>query len=150
MIVGLGLLASIDLANPELAFVLDLELVLRAMAAAGVGVAFALAVALLAPTLRTVVDLDRFRFGSAVALGVLPLSILGLVPGNAPLAVLGVAALLAYDPSGSTAADYLPRGDSALADGGADDRLATEDESDPDEDDDRRGTWESTERAPWL
>ena len=150
VIVGLGLLASVDLTNPDLALAVDVELVLRAIAAAGVGVAFALVVALLAPTLRDVVDLDRFRFGSAVALGVLPLSILGLVPGNAPLAVLAVAALLAYDPAGSTTADSLP-GDGALADGGADDGVtSTPDDADEEDDDGPRGTWESTERAPWL
>jgi hypothetical protein len=65
-----------------------------------VGVLFALGVSLAGPSLRSVVDLDRFRFGSAVALGMLPLSIFGVVPGDFPLAlaVLGVTVLLAFDP----------------------------------------------------
>ena len=154
VIVGLGLLASVDLANPELTLAIDPDLVIRAVAAAGVGVAFALAVALLAPTLRDRVDLDRFRFGSAVALGVLPLSILGFVPGNAPLAVLAVAALLAYDPSGSPGLISGPS-DSPLADGGPEGAPARDDgdaegREDQDEEQPSRGTWESTERAPWL
>ena len=98
VIVGLGLIASLEPAGFEVVTVPNYELVLRAAGAAGTGVAFALAVALTAPHLRQVVDIDRFRFGSAVALGVLPLSIIGLAPGRAPLAVLAVTAMLAYDP----------------------------------------------------
>jgi hypothetical protein len=97
VIVGLGMIASFQPAGFELA-VVDYGLILRATAAATTGVTFALLVALTSPWLRGVVDIDRFRFGSAVALGVLPLSLLGLAPGNAPLAVLGVTSLLAFDP----------------------------------------------------
>lgn len=132
VIVGLGLVASLDLGEPSLAVALDTGLVLRAMAAAGVGVGFALAVAALAPTLRRYVHLDRFRFGSAVALGILPLSLLELVPGNAPLAVLAVTALLAFDPDGDAAV-----GRRAGQPDGAAGR--TGDRGDPAE-----------ERAPWL
>ncbi|WP_135826278.1 DUF5794 domain-containing protein [Halorussus ruber] len=98
VIVGLGMIASFQPSGFELA-VVDYGLILRATAAAATGVGFALAVALTSPWLRDVVDIDRFRFGSAVALGVLPLSLLGLAPGNAPLAVLAVTSLLAFDPS---------------------------------------------------
>jgi hypothetical protein len=42
-------------------------------------------------------DIDRFRFGSAVALGLLPLSLVGMAFGQAPLAALIVAALFAID-----------------------------------------------------
>jgi hypothetical protein len=97
VIVGLGMIASLQPAGFEPA-VVDYGLILRATAAAATGVTFALAVALTAPWLRGVVDIDRFRFGSAVALGVLPLSLLGLAPGRAPLAVLAVTSLLAFDP----------------------------------------------------
>ena len=101
-IIGLGLVASAELSGASIRPVADPWLVARGAAAGGVGVAFALAVALLGPWLRGVVDLDRFRFGSAVALGVLPLSILELIPANAPLAlaVLGITSLLAFDPDG--------------------------------------------------
>jgi hypothetical protein len=98
VIVGLGMIASFRPAGFELA-VVDEMLILRATAAAATGVTFALLVALTSPWLRGVVDIDRFRFGSAVALGVLPLSLLGLAPGNAPLAVLAVTSLLAFDPN---------------------------------------------------
>jgi hypothetical protein len=100
VIVGLGLVASVDLPATPLALEVRPDLVVQAGAAATVGVGFAFAVALAAPWLRTAVDIDRFRFGSAVALGVLALSILGLVPTEAPLAlaVLAVTALLALDP----------------------------------------------------
>ena len=100
VIVGLGFIASVDLAGASLVVTTDLELVARAVAAALVGVAFALAVALGGPWLREAMDIDRFRFGSAVALGVLPLALLNLVPEQAPLAVLVVAAVLAFDPGG--------------------------------------------------
>ncbi|WP_458187895.1 DUF5794 domain-containing protein [Haladaptatus sp. NG-WS-4] len=102
IIIGLGMLASLDPAGFELVTTLDTTRVLHAVAAAGSGVAFALAVAVFGPWLRNVVDIDRFRFGSAVALGVLPLSILELAPGRAPLAVLAVTSLLALDPGDQT------------------------------------------------
>lgn len=100
IVIGIGLVASVDLSGAEFALATDLGLIVRGTAAAGIGVAFALLIAVLGPWLRTMVDIDRFRFGSAVALGVLPLSIYGLVPPEAPLslAVLGVTALLAIDP----------------------------------------------------
>ena len=98
IIIGLGMLASLQPSGFELITTIHTTRVLHAVAAAGTGVTFALAVALTAPWLRGVVDIDRFRFGSAVALGVLPLSILNLAPGRAPLAVLAVTSLLALDP----------------------------------------------------
>jgi hypothetical protein len=99
-VIGLGLLASVRPSGAEIAFVTDLDLVARAAAAAGVGVAFALLVALFGPRLRGSVDLDRFRFGSAVALGLLALSVLGLMPTTAPVALMAVVvtAVFAYDP----------------------------------------------------
>ncbi len=128
VIVGLGLIGSLDPAGAELVLVPDAALVLRAVASAGVGVGFAFLVALLAPTLREHVDIDRFRFGSAVALGLLPLSLLGMPFGRAPLAVLAVTALFAFDPSGTATVredstharhrDSAP--DRALPDGGQD------------------------------
>jgi hypothetical protein len=117
MIVALGFLASVEPANATLVVSTDLGLIARGTAAAAVGVAFAVAVSLAGPTLRRSVDLDRFRFGSAVALGMLPLSIFGLVPGNAPLAlaVLGLTAVLAFDPDGS---HHRARSDTTVPDGG--------------------------------
>ena len=105
VIVGLGALASLDPAGARLVTVPDPTLLVKGTLAAGVGVAFALGVAVCGPWLRTAVDIDRFRFGSAVALGVLALSIVApeVVPANAPvaLAVLAVTAVLAFDPSGA-------------------------------------------------
>ncbi|WP_418282654.1 DUF5794 domain-containing protein [Halorubrum sp. DTA98] len=102
VIIGLGLVASFDPSGFSVE--VSMEYVVPGTAAAAVGVAFALAVALLSPQLKNRVDIDRFRFGSAVALGVLALPILlrpfGLMQTEAPiaLAVLGVTALFAYDP----------------------------------------------------
>ena len=103
VIIGLGLVASF---NPSgFAWETSTEYVVNGTAAAGVGVAFALSIALLSPHLRGRVDIDRFRFGSAVALGVLALPILlgpfDLMQTEAPvaLAVLAVTALFAYDPN---------------------------------------------------
>jgi hypothetical protein len=103
VIISLGFVASF---NPG-GFVIETssEYVVNGAAAAGVGVAFALAIALLSPHLRGRVDIDRFRFGSAVALGVLALPILlgpfDLMQTDAPiaLAVLAVTTLFAYDPN---------------------------------------------------
>ncbi|WP_435194669.1 DUF5794 domain-containing protein [Natronomonas sp. EA1] len=161
VIIGLGLIASFQPGAVTIQFVTDPMLVARGAAAAGVGVAFALSAALFAPWLRGSVNIDRFRFGSAVALGVLPLSILGIIQANVPLAlaVLGVTGLLAFDPEGTQSV-----GDSAAAvtDGGdeveADDAEAEyEDEEYEDDADISIDTEESDgpslgdgDRAPWL
>ena len=125
VIVGLGLVASLNPAGLEVTFVSDPELILRGAAAAAVGVAFGLAIALAGPQLRRWVDLDRFRFGSAVSLGLLPLSIIGLPFGEyAPLGALALTALFAVEPP-------------------SDER----DESEEQEIPENPGT---VERAPWL
>ena len=132
IIIGLGLVASLDPAGAALVVQLDPDLMLRAAAAALVAVAFALHLAVFGPWLREVVDIDRFRFGSAVALGTLPLGLFGLVPGDAPLAlaVLGVSFLFAFDPDGPILAreseddgvdaspDRISARDPSVADGG--------------------------------
>jgi hypothetical protein len=161
IVIALGLVASFDPSGLSLSVTTDPELVARAVAAAGVGVGFALAVALLGPWLRAVVDIDRFRFGSAVALGVLPLSIFGLVPGDAPiaLAVLGVTALFAFDPDGDRDYDGVPgdvSDDPAVADGGEpeDDEAQPEDPADDGSESvpGRVSDYVTAddERAPWL
>jgi hypothetical protein len=110
VIVALGALGSLDLAGATLAVQVDPGLLVRAGAAGAVGVAVAAGTALASPVLQGLVDIDRFRFGSAVALGVLGLSVAGLVPGEAPLAlaVLAVTALLALDPGEETIERYRP------------------------------------------
>lgn len=154
VIVGLGLVASVDPAGADLVFVSDPELVARGIAAASVGVGFALLVALLGPPLRSMVDLDRFRFGSAVALGLLPLSLLDLPLGDlAPLAVLVLTAVFALDPSAS---DGTPTPDAnshdsagastSIADGGGN---PTWHAVGSDEDDDSNSS-PSERREPWL
>ncbi|MFB6232739.1 MAG: DUF5794 domain-containing protein [Haloarculaceae archaeon] len=151
VIVGLGLVASVDPAGATLVVDVDPALLGRALAAAGVGVGFAAAVALASPWLRDAVDIDRFRFGSAVALGVLGLSILplGVVPDEAPiaLAVLAVTAVLALDPGGvdqgeSSAEDATAVTDPDPAEGSTQDSAET-----------ASGGSElryDTERLPWL
>jgi hypothetical protein len=100
VILALGLVASLEPAGASVTLQTDPVLVARGVTAAGVGVLAALVVAVTSPWLRAAVKIDRFRFGSAVALGVLALSIGGLVPSSAPvaLAVLVVTGLLAFDP----------------------------------------------------
>ena len=124
VILAFGLVASVDPTGASLTLQTDPVLVARAVAAAGVGVLAALAVAVASPWLRAVVEIDRFRFGSAVALGVLALSLGGLVPSSAPvaLAVLLVTALLAFDPGEGEREGSAPRpegsGAAAVTDGG--------------------------------
>ncbi|MCH7659177.1 MAG: hypothetical protein IH933_00875 [Euryarchaeota archaeon] len=135
VIIGLGFIASVDLSGAELVFTPDLGLILRATAAAGVGVAFALCVALGGPWLRRNLDIDSFRFGSAVALGVLPLALLGITFEQAPLAVLLVAAVLAFDPSEGVDDSIA----NSSSDEGIEERTASE-----------RGYRSEPEREPWL
>jgi len=124
-IVALGIVASYRPSGTELTTSFELSTLLPAAAAAGTGIAFALGVALSAPQLQGAVDIDRFRFGSAVALGMLAVDVLGVLATDQPvaLAVLAVTALLSYDPNsepsdtGSTADDdasptYSPDADS--------------------------------------
>ncbi|MFC7073566.1 DUF5794 domain-containing protein [Halovenus rubra] len=101
LVIALGFLATVSPSEATFVVQTDLELIARAMAAASVGVAFGLVLAATSPWLRDVVELDRFRFGSAVALGVLAVSIVGYLPSDAPVAllVLGITALLAFDPT---------------------------------------------------
>ena len=125
IILVLGLIASVSPSGASLAVQADPELILRGVAAATVGVLAALAVAVTSPWLRNAVEIDRFRFGSAVALGVLALSIGGLIPTTAPvaLAVLLVTAILAFDPGEARERDSVYRPDdinltAAFSDGG--------------------------------
>ncbi|PSP83234.1 hypothetical protein BRC83_07645 [Halobacteriales archaeon QS_1_68_17] len=163
VIIALGLLASVDPSGAELALAADPGLMVRAGAAGLVGVGFALLVALLGPRLRTAVDIDRFRFGSAVALGVLPLGLFGLVPGDAPLAlsVLGLTFLLAFDPDADGVAGRSSDDAPAAADGGSgspsgpesepepESETGSDPESDPESVEDRR--WPATaDHEPWL
>ncbi|WP_255169859.1 DUF5794 domain-containing protein [Natrononativus amylolyticus] len=158
IIIGLGLIASLDPSGAEFVVMDDPALVANATLAAVVGVAFALGVALGGPYLREYMDLDRFRFGSAVALGILPLSIMGMAFGQAPLAVLVVAALFAFDPSATgPTANEAGASDGTLTDGGHDDFDDLEEplEGDADSghgDDAYPGddTTTTEGRAPWL
>lgn len=153
VIVGLGLVASIDPAGATLVIDARPDLMVRAAAAAGVGVGFALVVALVSPWLRNAVDLDRFRFGSAVALGVLAFSIYGLVPGDAPLAlaVLVVTAIFAFDPGRARERDWEYEPDdiditAALSNGGNTNTQPIEERVESNDD----GTDYDEERLPWL
>jgi hypothetical protein len=154
IIVGLGLLASLDPSGATLVFDADPEMLARAAGTAGIGVGFALVVSLTSPWLRNAVDIDRFRFGSAVALGVLSLSVLGVMPTQAPvaLAVLAVTALLSIDPDNARKrhAEYRPDAvdlTAAFSDGGATQGVAADEQTDD------GATVEydpEQERAPWL
>lgn len=149
VIIGLGLVASLQPAGASLTFVSDPGVVIRGVAAAGVGVGFAALVAALGPVLQGSVDLDLFRFGSAVALGMLALSVLGLMPTEAPVAlgVLAVTAMFSFDPDADADAD--------TTDDVSDAAGETADDSDDGDDtaEDARPSpfpIEEESRAPWL
>jgi hypothetical protein len=147
VIIGLGLVASVRPDGAAVQFVADPGVVGRGVAAAGVGVGFALLVAALGPHLRGAVDLDRFRFGSAVALGMLALAVLGVMPTDAPVAlgVLAVTAVFAFDPDGKVT-DITDRGDDG------DDPAPDEDADTADDAEDRPSPFpvDDESRAPWL
>ncbi|MFW6376991.1 MAG: DUF5794 domain-containing protein [archaeon] len=143
VIVVLGLVASFDPAGAALTVRPDPGLIARAAAAALVGTSFALTVALAGPRLRDLVDIDRFRFGSAVALGLLPLSILGLPVGGAPLAVIAVTGLFALDPDADGSAEGTVEDSTVVTDGGLESDGDTADAETTDVED-------AVDRAPWL
>jgi len=151
VIIGLGLVASLQPAGASVTFVADPGLVASGVAAAGVGVGFAMLVAALGPVLQESVDLDLFRFGSAVALGMLALSVLGLMPTEAPVAlgVLCVTAVFSFDPDRAGVA-----GDAETEDDADDADDADDDSADqPSDDQDARPSpfpIEEESRAPWL
>ncbi|GAB3312923.1 DUF5794 domain-containing protein [Haloplanus salinarum] len=153
VIIGLGLIASLQPAGASVTFVADPGLVVRGVAAAGVGVGFAMLIAALGPVLQESVDLDLFRFGSAVALGMLALSVLGLMPTEAPVAlgVLCVTALFSFDPGRAPAEDDADAGDEDPAPEGSPE-VADEDADAPAEDEGRPSPFpvEEESRAPWL
>jgi hypothetical protein len=138
VIIALGLVASIQPAGATLRVSVNPGLIARAVATVGVGVGFALVVALAADRLRGAVDLDLFRFGSSVALGMLALSVLELIPTEAPVAlgVLLVTTVFAYDPDGDSDAAEIDSGSSEQADVAEGDEYG------------HPGDEES--RAPWL
>jgi len=152
VIILFGLVASLSPSGVTLTVQTDPGLIARAMAAAGIGVSFALVLALTSPWLRNAVELDRFRFGSAVALGMLALSIVGIVPSDAPVAliVLAVTAVLAFDPSHARERDSVYRPDNiditaAMSDGGED-----ADERERDTPLEAETNESEQERPPWL
>jgi len=100
LVVAVGALVSLQPGNAELALSPDPALLGAAATAALVAVAFAFTVVLVSDALTRVLDLDRFRFGSAVALALLGLQLVGAAPASQPLplVVLGLTALLSYDP----------------------------------------------------
>ncbi|MBZ6496565.1 DUF5794 domain-containing protein [Natrinema longum] len=159
VIIGLGLVASIDPSGATFSVMADPALVAHGTLAAAVGVGFALGIALTGPYLREFMDIDRFRFGSAVALGLLPLSLLGMAFGQAPLAALLVAAVFAVDfpfresddeadePPTDATAQLDAMADGAGADAGEPAPGDQGGESDPYPSDD--GT-DTAGRAPWL
>ena len=151
VIIALGLVGSLQPAGLVVELAIDPDLIARATITAAIGVGFALAVALAAPRLRGVVDLDRFRFGSSVALGVLALPILGVLETEAPiaLAVLFVSALLAYDPDARVAAGNAAHVDSESFNADTDAAHVDTDESDVDTDL-ASGYSSEDPRAPWL
>ena len=162
-IIGLGLVASLRPSGFELETVSDPMLVVYGAGAATIGVGFALVVALLGPWLRGNVDIDRFRFGSVLALGVLPLTILevGPITGEEPLSltVLALTGLLAFNPEGAMDPDAgVPDDSPAATDGGdsvdfeADIEESGPDkdiESDPGDGDGAAGVPDG-DREPWL
>jgi hypothetical protein len=156
IIIGLGFVASVQPTGAALVVEHDPALMLRAAAAGAVAVGFALSVVALQPYLRRVVDIDRFRFGSAVALGTLALSVFGLVPSQAPLVVFAVAGLLAFDPDDADAAtdvDGAPPADDGPGDPAPSQPASPDGGSDPDADEPAYGypgEDAAEERAPWL
>ena len=161
IIILLGLIGSLRPEALVVEVLIDIELMTRAALTAAIGVGFALVVALAAPRLRGTIDIDRFRFGSSVALGVFALPVLGILQTDAPiaLAVLLVSGLLAYRPASvgddSTADDSLFEQAAAVASGSAD----TVGESPEDVGDstpegegtaDYEAVTDDTARAPWL
>ncbi|MFB6071320.1 MAG: DUF5794 domain-containing protein [Halanaeroarchaeum sp.] len=153
IIIGLGLVASVDPSGAALTLSSDLGLMVRAAAAGLVGVAFAMSVVVLRPHLEGLVDIDRFRFGTAIALGTLALSVIHVVPSSAPLPVFAVAGLLAFDPGAES--DAAGRADAAAQAQASTDGGATLD-SEPDDAESaaHQGygypSEERDERAPWL
>ncbi|MFC6825852.1 DUF5794 domain-containing protein [Halopelagius fulvigenes] len=171
IIIGLGLVASFEPSGARLIVDPNVTTVLHAAAAAGTGVGFALLVALFAPRLRGAVDIDRFRFGSSVALGMLAIDVLGLLPTDRPIAlgVLAVTALFAFDPNAESDAAEPSASSAAFADGGdsspspasaeSDDvaevpsaasQMESDDDADPDSDAGYGYPGEDESRAPWL
>lgn len=153
-IIGLGLIASFDPTGAKLVLLSEPSVVLPAVAAVGVGIAFALSVAIFAPRLRGAVDIDLFRFGSSVALGMLALSVLGLMPTEAPVAlgVLVVTGVFALDPGSDSMVDAPEASDAAITDGGDDDGNAADDSSANDDKPETEYGYPRKDEArePWL
>jgi len=99
IVVAVGAVLSFDPSGP-VRLAPDAGAALDGAAAASVGVAFGLAVVLARSRLRRILDAERFRIGSAVALGTMGASVAGLVSSGSPLPLvaLALAGVLAFDP----------------------------------------------------
>lgn len=155
LIILLGLIASVDPSGATFSISSDLGLMARAAAAGLVGVTFAMGVVVLRPYIEGLVDIDRFRFGTAIALGTLAVSVIHLVPSSAPLPVFAVAGLLAFDPAADPDGEDAEAGSPSTTpttDGGAE--LHDDDPEDVDDPANQGygypGEERAEERAPWL
>lgn len=92
--VGANLLAN-GVVEPTL--VVDRSLALRSMGTAALAIGLAAVTAVLGPTLDEYLELAQFRLGSGIALAVVPLSIWGVVPSLASLAVFMLTSLYAVN-----------------------------------------------------
>ncbi|MFB6187648.1 MAG: DUF5794 domain-containing protein [Halobacteriaceae archaeon] len=100
IIVGLGFVGSLSPSTFVWRVTISPPLIGRAMAAGLVGVGFAIAVVLLKNHLLANLNVARFRFGTAIALGMLAVSLFEPAFTYVPLAVLGVTTILAFEPDG--------------------------------------------------
>jgi hypothetical protein len=112
-LVAVGLVCSLLAAvvspgslSPSL--VVDSVLVGRAVAAAGLATLVALAAATAGPVLDRWLDVEAFKIGSGIALALVPLSIAGLLPSLASLAVFGLAVGFALDLPTESDPDQTP------------------------------------------
>ncbi|MFB6094992.1 MAG: DUF5794 domain-containing protein [Halodesulfurarchaeum sp.] len=150
VIIGLGAVASLDLSAFSITITTEPGLILRAATAGLVGVVFAMSVVALRPYIKDNVDIDRFRFGTAIALGTLALSIINVVPSQAPLPVFAVAGLLAFDPSDTPDPIEMAQSEPEATPDGGDDSVEGFDVDTADPGRDYPGDVQTDDRAPWL
>jgi len=84
--------------TPEL--VVDPVLIGQALMTAGAAFLLAVVAAVVAPRVDGRLSIERFRLGSGIALAVVPLSIAGVVPSLASLAVFVLAGVFSMDLTG--------------------------------------------------
>lgn len=96
-VIGVGLLLSFQLGGAPTNVTYQTDLVFNTLIAVTAGSVFTATLVVIKHLFSEVINLERLQQGSAIALGLLVLALLGVVPQSASLAALGLTGVLSLE-----------------------------------------------------